>query len=261
MDLRPYIGIAQDAFAIALIVAFPLIDFPAMQRLKRFSSSLARLAVYRRGILSTWIVTGLAVWLAWPASLLIIPRSPGSLAWLEGRPTAQATAAMVIALLFTWILWPSIKCSLNQGLRKKYLKAYAASFIRFMLPVSRQERAWWVSLSVTAGICEELLCRGFMLRYLSGHLVGGPALSLTVAWLLSSLAFGAAHLYQGWQGVIETTAAGLVFGMLALLCGNLALPMLLHALVDLRILLIYNPAKDDPESAAVLINGFHPKAR
>jgi uncharacterized protein len=261
MDPHPYVGMAQDVFAFALVAVLPLLNLPATRRLKRFSSSVARLAIYRQGVFSTWIVAGVAILLALPATLLVIPQHPGDLPWLDGRPLLRATAAMIIALLFAWILWPSIKCTFSRSTRKKYLKACTSSFICFLLPVSREERAWWVLLSITAGVCEELLCRGFMLQYLSGHLAGGPGFSLTSAWLLSSLAFGIAHLYQGRQGVLETTTAGLVFGMLAILCGNLALPILLHVLVDLRALLIYNPAKDDPETAAVLISGFHPQER
>jgi membrane protease YdiL (CAAX protease family) len=261
MDLHPYIGIAQSVFAMVLVVVFPLIDLPAMRRLKRFSSGPARLAIYRAGVFWTWIATGVAVALAALETLLITPRHAGDLPWLDGQPLIQATVVVIITLLFTWILWPSMKCVLDKSTRKKYLKAYQSSFIRFLLPVSRPERAWWVLLSVTAGACEELLCRGYLLQYLRGDLVGGPALSLTSAWLLSSLAFGVGHIYQGWQGVIETTAAGLVFGMLAILSGNLALPILIHVLVDLRILLVYNPAEDDPEQAAVLISGFNPQAR
>ncbi|QRN55416.1 CPBP family intramembrane glutamic endopeptidase [Dyella caseinilytica] len=237
-----------------------MIDLPTLQRLKRFSSESARLAFYRRGVIGTWIVTGVTVSLAPLDTLLVTPRHPGDLPWLDGRPLVFAPLVAVIALLFLWILWPSIKCLFDKGTRKTYLKAYRSSFIRFMLPVSRRERAWWVLLSVTAGACEELLYRGFLLQYLRGHLAEGPSLALLPAWLLSSLAFGIGHIYQGKQGVIETTTAGLVFGMLAILSGNLILPILIHIVVDLRILLIYNPAEDDPANAQALIRGFNPRS-
>jgi uncharacterized protein len=259
MDIHRYIGFAQAVFAIALIAVFPLIDLPALQRLKQFSSGAARLALYRRSILSTWIFTIVAVTLASPNTLLIVPRQPGDLAWLDDHPIVYAIVAAIVASLFAWILWPSLQCALSHRIRQKYFQAYRSSIIRFLLPVSREERFWWILLSVTAGIGEELLYRGFMLQYLRGHLVGSPALDLTLAWLLSSFAFGIGHVYQGVRGVTETTIAGLTFGLLAILTGNLALPIVLHSLIDLRILFTYHPAQDAPHEARTLISGFSPQ--
>ncbi|WP_164931749.1 CPBP family intramembrane glutamic endopeptidase [Dyella sp. M7H15-1] len=259
--MHRYLGLAQDVFAVALVFGFPLINLPTMQRLKQFSSSTARLALYRRSVLTTWTFTVAALMLAPLRTLRVVPHQPSDLPWRDGHSLGQAAVSALIAMLFAWILWPSIQCLFRKDMRKTYLKAYQASFIRFMLPVSRSERLWWVLLSITAGVCEELLCRGFLLHYLRGHLADGPSLSLMLAWLLSSMAFGLGHIYQGRRGVIETTAAGLVFGMLAILSGGLALPILMHILIDLRILLIYNPAEDDPADAAALINGFHPHSR
>jgi uncharacterized protein len=255
MGPHAYIGVAQDFVAVAIAVAFPLIDLRAMQRLKRFSSEAARLAVYRQGMWGAWAVVTVALLVTTPGLLLITPGR----SWLDGQPLIQVAILTIIALLVAWIFWPSIKCMLHRGIRKTYLSAYQSSMIRFLLPVSRQERMWWVLLSITAGVCEEVLYRGFLLQYLRGHLAGGPALALMPAWLLSSLIFGVGHFYQGKLGMIQTTAAGMVLGMLAILSGNLALPILLHTLLDLRVLLLYNPSKDDPEGAAILIRGFNPQ--
>ncbi|MFZ0523535.1 MAG: CPBP family intramembrane glutamic endopeptidase, partial [Candidatus Acidiferrales bacterium] len=53
--------------------------------------------------------------------------------------------------------------------------------------------------------------------------------------------FGAGHLYQGIAGVIFSAILGLIFSAIFLMTGNLLLPMILHALIDLRILLILRP--------------------
>jgi uncharacterized protein len=260
MDIHRYIGFAQAIFAIALVAVFPMIDLPAMRRLKQFSSAAARLALYRRSVLSTWAFTLVAIALAVPGTLLIVPRQPGDLPWLDDHPIVYAFVTALVALLFAWMLWPSLQCALSHRIRQKYFQAYRSSVIRFLLPVSHEERVWWVLLSVTAGIGEELLYRGFILHYLRGHIAAGPALDLTLAWLLSSLAFGIGHVYQGLRGVTETTIAGLTFGLLAILTGNLALPIVLHSLIDLRILLTYHPAQDAPGEAQTLISGFSPQS-
>jgi uncharacterized protein len=261
MDLHRYIAIAQGTLAILMVAIFPLIDLPAMRRLKRFSSGPARLAVYRRGIGWIWAFTIVAMALTSPSTLIVVPRHPGEFSWLDDHALLRASVTTIIALLFLWMLWPSVQCVFNKRIRQKYFRAYRSSLICFLLPVSRQERLWWVLLSVTAGICEELLYRGFMLQYLRGHLAAGPILHLTLAWLVSSFAFGAAHVYQGIRGMMETTAAGLIFGLLAILSGNLMLPIMLHSMIDLRILLTYHPEQDAPDEAATLIRGFSPQSR
>jgi uncharacterized protein len=261
MSVDGYIGFAQSVFAVALVVVFPMIDLPAMQRLKQFSSGPARLALYRRSVVSTWAFTIVAVALASPRSLLIVPRHLGDFPWLDDHPVIHVLTVLLVALLFGWILWPSLRCAVSRSVRQAYFHAYRSSFIRFLLPVARQERIWWAWLSLTAGIGEELLYRGFMLQYFAGHLAGDITLPLTFAWLLSSLAFGVGHVYQGVRGVMETTVAGMTFGLLAILSGSLFLPMALHTLIDLRILLTYHPEQDAPDEAATLISGFSAQNR
>ena len=111
----------------------------------------------------------------------------------------------------------------------------ALKSLSFFLPATWTERRWFAFLCITAGICEETLFRGFLLHYL--HVLPF-SLNLTLALLLSAIIFGLGHLYQGAGGAASTVVGGLLFGLLFLLTGNLLLPMLLHAAMDLRILLL-----------------------
>jgi membrane protease YdiL (CAAX protease family) len=97
-----------------------------------------------------------------------------------------------------------------------------------LLPGDDQEWRWFAALGLTAGITEELLFRGFLIAYLAVWFGLWPAV------LLSSVAFGAGHLYQaGLRSALQTGIAGLVFGSLYALAGQLWAPMILHAAVDL----------------------------
>ncbi len=53
--------------------------------------------------------------------------------------------------------------------------------------------------------------------------------------------FALAHLYGGIGGVIGSAVAGFIFGLLFILTGSLLLPMILHATLDLRMLVILRP--------------------
>ena len=98
-------------------------------------------------------------------------------------------------------------------------------------------------VSITAGVCEEALFRGFMLHYL--HIFPWT-LNLTLALLISSVSFGFNHLYQGAGGVAGTAIIGFLFGLLFLLTGNLLLPIIFHGVMDLRMLAILRPPADTP---------------
>jgi membrane protease YdiL (CAAX protease family) len=95
--------------------------------------------------------------------------------------------------------------------------------MRLILPHTDEELRRFLWLSLTAGICEELLYRGFLLAYF-GHWLG-PIPSLVI----SSAIFGLGHLYQGVRGVGLTGFVGALLGVFYLLSGSIFPSMLLHA--------------------------------
>lgn len=113
-----------------------------------------------------------------------------------------------------------------------------------MLPRSRAGRRGWATLSLSAGVTEEITYRGLLLLTLAVALPGS-----TPRWVLVTAAavlFGLAHWYQGWTGIITTGLVGAVMAGLYLSTGSLLVPMVLHTLVDLRALLLPVPA--DPRT-------------
>jgi CAAX protease family protein len=98
--------------------------------------------------------------------------------------------------------------------------------LELMLPHSRAELSFFFKLSITAGLCEELLYRGYLIWYLSHWLSIYPAAAI------ASLLFGIGHVYQGWRGVITTGVVGAFLSAVYLLSGSLYLGMVMHALMD-----------------------------
>lgn len=109
-----------------------------------------------------------------------------------------------------------------------------------MLPRTRAERGGWVALAITAGITEEIIWRGFGLGALFLLLPHAqPALPIALA----ALAFGWAHLYQGAVGMVGTALLGALLATLFWASGSLLWPMVLHALIDLQVLLRRLPTR------------------
>jgi membrane protease YdiL (CAAX protease family) len=100
--------------------------------------------------------------------------------------------------------------------------------LEHLLPTTLPEKLLFALLSISAGIGEEVAFRGFAF----------PALTLVMGsdWggaILSSVAFGLLHGYQGWIGVIRTGMMGFLLATTLLLSGSLWPAILAHAILDL----------------------------
>jgi len=99
--------------------------------------------------------------------------------------------------------------------------------VRYILPHGRVEMTLWLALSVTAGICEETIFRGYLQRQFMALTKSVPA-----GILLSAAAFGAAHAYQGFRKMILIGLYGAMFGILAHWRGSVRPGMIAHVWQD-----------------------------
>jgi len=99
--------------------------------------------------------------------------------------------------------------------------------VRFMAPSGPIQMAMWMVLSLTAGICEETIFRGYLQRqFISWTKV--PAVGI----LASGAFFGACHTYQGTKHAIAIAVQGILFGVLAVWRRSLKPGMISHAVQD-----------------------------
>ena len=96
-----------------------------------------------------------------------------------------------------------------------------------MAPASPAELALWIALSISAGICEELIFRGYLQQQFT---VLTRRIWLGIA--ISAVFFGVAHGYEGASGVLLITLYGAFFGILAHLRRSLRAGMFAHAWHD-----------------------------
>jgi membrane protease YdiL (CAAX protease family) len=101
------------------------------------------------------------------------------------------------------------------------------SNVGFLLPHGLTDSLLWIALSVTAGVCEELVFRGYLQRQLSA-LSGSAAAGVA----LQALVFGVAHGYQGLPSIAKTATYGLGLGLLAWWRGNIRSGIIAHAATD-----------------------------
>lgn len=204
-------------------------------------SGSARVRFYRLGILDEWL------WVA--VILLIVVLGGQALAdlglELEAPSPEVLTIILAMALGASFPLLAMWARSRRSGERLGEQFERMLEPVRALLPYGRKERRLFGALSVTAGICEEILFRGFLLFYLQE--VFGTTLWVAVA--VSSLIFGLCHIYQGTLAVLTTGAFGAAMAILYLFSGSLLLPIIVHALLDLRILLLHRPERGRAQAA------------
>ena len=237
----------QHLLFLFLLVVAPIWDLYDTRKLKRNPSSEQKLRYYKTFCTWLWLASALAVVAVGFRPLFSISPQPGEISWLLPHPWVRYLVEALIAIFVIISVVLPVGIVIWKKLTKrprKYSSAALKSFSYFF-PATWTERHWWVFVCITAGVCEEVLFRGFMLHYLH---VFPWTLNLTLALLLSSVIFGFNHLYQGAGGVAGTAIVGFLFGLLFLLTGTLTLPIIFHVVMDLRLLAILRPPADTPSN-------------
>src|ERR1700722_19208642 len=220
---------AKHLIAIFLIVAVPIWDHFETKRLKTSSDPRVKIQSYQKTVGWLWAGSVVACIVLGFRTVLTIHRDAGEVSWLPGSGFIVGFMGAALIALFL----PVFLMMRSETTRARIAKSLEK--LNFILPKTAEERHWFVLVAITAGVCEEILYRGFLIHYFRELPV---SIGLIGALILSSCVFGFAHLYQGIVGIVQTTIFGAIFGLIFIVTGSLLLPMVLHALIDLRILLI-----------------------
>jgi uncharacterized protein len=85
----------------------------------------------------------------------------------------------------------------------------------------------WICVSLAAGICEEIVFRGYLQRQFAA-MTGRPI----VAILAQAILFGIGHAYEGPGAVASIVVIGVILGALATWRGNIRAGILVHVALD-----------------------------
>lgn len=97
-----------------------------------------------------------------------------------------------------------------------------------MLPHKPLEFILWLGVSLTAGICEELIFRGYLLQQFTAW-TKRPILAV----FLTALLFGSVHLYEGLGAILPLAALAVVYGLcVQYFKGDLRMVIIAHTLQD-----------------------------
>ncbi len=95
-----------------------------------------------------------------------------------------------------------------------------------IMPRKASELPAWFGMSVSAGFCEELLFRGFLIWILQ------PVAGWWVAAIISLAVFAAVHAYQGATGMIRSATLGAALTVMVMVTHSLWPAIVLHSVLD-----------------------------
>ncbi len=193
----------------------------SLLRSMKGGESASRSGVYVQTMMAQWLMLGLVVgvwmWFDRPLVVLGLGAPEGAAFW--------ATAVIVAASLAVFA--GQIRSVRRDAAAAARLREQVAR-LEPILPRSPRELRLFLALGVSAGVCEEVFYRGYLLWW--GQAIGAP---IWAAVAISAALFGAAHAYQGADGALRVFGLGVVFGAIAWLTGSIWIPIVAHGLIDI----------------------------
>ena len=217
---RPIAPVWHTVLLVLIIVGFSL---GARNRQHAINSSHARVLQYTATLIWEWLLFFYCVWGArkrgWSFRELVGGR------WREIED-------VLVDIMFAGAFWVSASIVLSLLARAMHLVGNnqleeVRRQLGFLVPRSDREIALWVLLSITAGICEEVIFRGYL-----QHQFASLTRNAWAGIFLSGLLFGAAHGYEGLGRMVLIAVYGMMFGLLAHFRRSLRPGMMAHAFHD-----------------------------
>ena len=231
---RPLLWIALITLIVLLVLRTIRKGRRDYQRFKRYRGTVKRQAMLRKWLRESWLTFGgISAGVLLLAGSYVGPLLAQLHTWAGVRGIRSfivsnlwiVGAVLLVIVVLTWL---GVRAARRDG-----DGIMAIGDIHAMLPRNRQELRLGALLSLNAGLVEELA-----FRLAIPALVFGATGSAIAAVILSLLLFGALHLYQGVAGIVGTTIIGALMMALYVVSGSIIAPIVLHALVDLRSLVL-----------------------
>jgi membrane protease YdiL (CAAX protease family) len=177
--------------------------------------------IYRQTLALEWVAFSVLA-LTW----LWLGRPFASLGFVAPGGSGFYASAIVLAVACSFLVheWQRAR---RMSADERETQAVAIGDLVHFLPRNDRHFRHFFGLSITAGVVEETLYRGFIIWYLV------QLMPLWAAIVVSSAVFGLGHSYQGVGGVLRVFLIGLCFGALYAISGSIWLPILGHAMLDI----------------------------
>lgn len=213
----------SDHLFVAAILIFSVIEWrwwwPRHLRAVAQGVAGARTKLYCGIMASEWLFTACLL-VSW-----ILQRRRWSTLRLGETPLLPlGLGLLLVTAIIVWLRSRN-KAMLARPERIEKLRR-RMEFADALVPATPSELRLFKLVSVTAGVCEEIIFRGFLIWYFAAWM--GPVLAI----LASSVVFGFGHIYLSVAHVPRTAVVGVILGFLVLVTGSLWPAIIIHAALD-----------------------------
>ncbi|MGD0098062.1 MAG: CPBP family intramembrane glutamic endopeptidase [Terracidiphilus sp.] len=140
---------------------------------------------------------------------------------------AIRTIARDLGLAVAFLILANIILGITNFVLTRLMHPASSEALKNLLPRTQPEVAVFLLLALNAGICEEMIFRGYLQRQFTAW-----TRSAAVGIVAQAIGFGVAHAYQGSIQVIVISVYGCLFGLFALWRKSLRSGMMAHFLQD-----------------------------
>ena len=204
---------------LSTILLFPLFDL-VLEKYKCRN----KCTEYVKTSFMLWAVTGFLFFCFLNGVLKIEPPQ-----YLPSTTWKGYLALFMFAVFIAYMKYVLYSINKDKSVRLQVLQAFedgGDSFVE-ILPSSRKEFLFFTLLvSLSAGVCEELIFRWYLFSFIEQH-TGG-----LVAVIGSSIIFGFWHIYLGWKHVIKTAVVGVLLCGIYLYFESIVVAILAHIFMD-----------------------------
>lgn len=212
--------IAHWTHTLALVFILALTTIFGRARAASIPANASHLLSYSTSMLLEWLLLGAVI-------AGIYRRRGFFLTALGNRANTNAQSlalgAVVYLLGFMAIAIVGVIIALTPLAHQRNI-----DYVLAMLPRTSLDFLFWFGVSLTAGICEELIFRGYLLQQFTAW-THRPIASI----ILCALLFGSVHLYEGLGAILPLAALAVVYGFVVRhFKGDLRAVIVAHTLQD-----------------------------
>ncbi len=205
------LSIAARVWTTILVAVLPPISILQARALQGVTLP-SRLSLYAQSALSLWLLAG----------------ATAGVARLSGMEAAAlGVRALPLELMLVWTGGLTAAGVLLMLLAHR-LGVRESATLAGLLPQTTAERLAFLGLSATAGICEELVFRGFLIPTIAAA-IG----SVGIAAVVAAAVFGLVHAYQGFAGAVRAATLGGLLSIVLIATGSILPAILAHAAIDI----------------------------
>lgn len=179
---------------------------------------------YYQTILTLWLIAGavIALWL-WLERPII------DIGLVHAPTTALLAAWAVVVAISLGLFWQAYRAGSSTEAAQSIMRQLdGETGVDAVMPKTPQQYRLFQMVSLTAGVTEEIIYRGYLIWFFTAYM------PMPAAAAASLVVFIAGHLYQrSFKALVQVAGLGLALTLVYVMSGSIFPAILLHAVIDL----------------------------